>query len=321
MSNSTASRLDRLVGLSSAKRLILRLARGDLGTHAVLLYGVPGSGKHELARLLTQAWLCNSPGEEGACGECRACMAFERGNAADFLSVAPQGTSRIIVSRQISEPKEKKPDDPIPLITFFRTLPVQARHRVGLIEDAHRMNTTTSNGLLKTLEEPHPHAKIVLTTDSVGGVAPTILSRCLAVACELPSDEELLGIAVGASEDVIRMASGAPGRVMEALKKPDAYERIAAFGRSLWSRPSGAGLRAADDFKEVCEGLATLHGTGARAANALALELLAVFLAREPGSPAAWTQAVIDAHRRIQGNASAPIVFDALFCQMLMERA
>jgi DNA polymerase-3 subunit delta' len=320
LSNSTASRLEELIGLSSAKRLVLRLARGDLGTHAVLLYGVPGSGKQHLARLLAQAWLCQTPTSDGACGECRACLAFERGNASDFLMISPQGASRIIVSRQISEPPDKKPDDPIPLITFFRTLPVQARHRVGLIEDAHRMNRTTSNGLLKTLEEPHPHAKIILTTDSVGGVAPTILSRCLAVACELPSEEELDGIAAGASADVIRMASGAPGRVMDALKKPEVYGRIGDFGRSLYSRPAGGGLKASDEFRELSEALALQNASGARAANALALELLAVFLAREPGTPPAWTQAVIDAHRRIQGNASAPIVFDALFCQMLMER-
>jgi hypothetical protein len=79
-------------------------------------------------------------------------------------------------------------------------------------------------------------------------------------------------------------------------------------------------LVAAEEFREICEMLATQNASGARAANALALELLATYLAREPGAPAAWTQLAVDAHRRIVGNASAPIVFDALFAAILTER-
>ncbi|MEZ0327069.1 MAG: ATP-binding protein [Fimbriimonas sp.] len=319
MSNSTASELDRLIGLGSAKRLIMRLARGDLGTHAILLYGTAGSGKQHLSTLLAQAWLCQNPGAEGADGSCRACQTYERGTNADFLLVAPQGASRIIVRKQISNDNVKE-GEPTPLLEFFRTLPVASKHRVALIEDAHRMNASSANSLLKTLEEPHPHGKLILTTDSVGSVLPTILSRCLAVVCELPSEESLRTLAPNVSEDLIRMSDGAPGRVLAAVQNPEAYERIAAFARSLFERPRGGALVAAEDFRQICELLAAKNGSGVRVANALAVELLATYLAREPAAPAEWTQAAVDSHRRIVGNVGAPIVFDALFASILTER-
>jgi DNA polymerase III subunit delta' len=317
LSSSTASKLEALAGLSSAKRLIMRLSQGDIGVHAVLLYGVPGSGKHELARLLAEAWLCREPGPEGADGVCKACGAFARGNSADFLHIAPQGASRLIIGKQISKDKKSKEEDPISLLEFLRTMPLMSRHKVVLIEDAHRMNETASNSLLKTLEEPLPHGKLILTTDSVGGVRPTILSRCLAVACELPSDEELVRLAPGAHSDLIRMADGAPGRVRKAVEAPAVYERLARFARDLSVRPEGAALVASEEFRQIADELAKAGEQGARFGNSHALELLATFLAREQGVPTSWTQDVIEAHRRIQGNASATIVFDALFARIL----
>lgn len=314
MSSSTASKLDSLVGLDSAKRLVLKLSRGEVGTHAVLFYGIPGSGKNELARMLAQAWLCQTPGADGADGTCRACLAYERGNSADLLSIHPTGNSRNIVTKQITRPndkKEPKEDDPVPLREFFRTLPLIAKHKVAMIEDAHRMNNSAASALLKTLEEPHPHAKLILTTDSVGGVLPTILSRCLAVACELPEHIDHL------DPELVRLIEGAPGRAKLLANKPDGYRRLVDFAKSLPSRLPGSALVTSEDFRSIAEKLGADHDLGARAANTLALELLATYLARESGIPAHWPQEVIRAHKWIVGNANATLVFDALFAGIL----
>ena len=78
LSSSTVSKLDSLVGLAGAKKVIQRLSENDRGIHALLIYGAKGSGKSVLASLLTEMWLCNSPTSEGADGTCRSCVAYGR---------------------------------------------------------------------------------------------------------------------------------------------------------------------------------------------------------------------------------------------------
>jgi DNA polymerase-3 subunit delta' len=319
LSNSTASKLDALLGLESAKRVVRELIGGASGVHAVLLYGAPGSGKNVLADLLSQAWLCREPGPDGADGTCRACGAYGRGTNADFLRIEPQGPSRIIPVKAITE---DSPDSEaqVPVISFFRTLPLLSRHKVVLIDSADRMNNASSNALLKTLEEPHPHAKLILTTDTIGAIIPTILSRCLAVACESPAPDVLRAAFPEATEEELRMSEGTPGRLRHLIQHRTAYSRIAALARSMTSRRPGEALVAAEALRQAADGLEKALGCGARAANAEALELLAIYLARDPEAPPQWTQYVAEAHRRIVQNGAAGLVFDALMAKMLTRR-
>jgi DNA polymerase III delta prime subunit len=319
LSSSTASKLDALIGLDSAKRVIREIVSGRAGVHSVLLYGAPGSGKNALADALAQAWLCRTPADGGACGECRACGAFERGTSADFLLVAPTGPSGIIKVEAVTNEKPTA-DEPTPILSFFRTTPLAARHKVALIESADRMNGHANNALLKTLEEPHPHAKLILTTQAVGALPATILSRCLAVACEAPSHDLLRGLFGGATEEELRLAEGTPGRLRQILAHRTAYSRIVDVARELLHRRSGEALVASDAIRQAAEGLEKALGCGARAANVETLELLAIFFAREPSAPPHWTQAIAESHRRMLQNGQPGLVFDALMAHLLAGR-
>lgn len=269
--------------------------------------------------MVAQAWLCRQPTEEGADGSCRACAAFDRGNNADFLRIVPQGPSRIIPVKSITNDSPKD-DDPTPVISFFRTMPMMSRHKVALIESAERMNASAANALLKTLEEPHPHAKLILTTESAGSILPTILSRCLAVACESPTLADLRSRFPEATEEDLRLSEGTPGRLVRLMENRGAYGRIAGFARRLLSLPQGSALVAADELRQISEAVEKALGCGMRAANAETLEVLAIYLAREPSAPPEWTQRITEAHRRIVANGAAGIVFDALMANLLMAR-
>lgn len=301
----------------TAKKVVRRIAAGETGVHAILLYGVRGCGKSELAEALAEAWLCRSLGPEGACGTCQPCRAFARGTNADLLRIVPQPPSNIIRREAIVESDNPSNDDPIPIRSHFRVAPLMSRNKVVIITDAHRMNGDASNALLKTLEEPNPQAKLVLTTDSVGGVLPTILSRCLAVACDLPSPDEVRDLVPGADASDIQMAEGAPGRVVSILKHPGPYRDLAALAASLHTRTFSDALKVSEQFRQIAESLVKATGSGARNANAEALDMLAASLARDPQADPRWTHYVIETHRRIRQNASPQISFDALFCRIL----
>src|SRR6266568_3578812 len=56
--------------------------------------------------------------------------------------------------------------------------PNEGRYRVYIIDEAHELTPAAWDALLKTLEEPPPHALFVLATTEAHKVPPTIISRC-----------------------------------------------------------------------------------------------------------------------------------------------
>jgi DNA polymerase III subunit delta' len=62
--------------------------------------------------------------------------------------------------------------------SFFRYAPVEGRWRVTIIDDAHLMNRSAQNALLKTLEEPPPNRLLVLVTAKPFLLLSTVRSRC-----------------------------------------------------------------------------------------------------------------------------------------------
>jgi DNA polymerase-3 subunit gamma/tau len=59
-----------------------------------------------------------------------------------------------------------------------RYAPVSARYKVYIIDEVHMLSKGAFNALLKTLEEPPPHAKFIFATTEIRKVPVTILSRC-----------------------------------------------------------------------------------------------------------------------------------------------
>jgi len=59
-----------------------------------------------------------------------------------------------------------------------RYAPVGARYKVYILDEVHMLSTQAFNALLKTLEEPPPHAKFIFATTEIRKVPITILSRC-----------------------------------------------------------------------------------------------------------------------------------------------
>lgn len=59
--------------------------------------------------------------------------------------------------------------------------PLEATKKIAIIENAQHLNASCSNALLKTLEEPPSYAMIILETNSVSRILPTIRSRLFGI--------------------------------------------------------------------------------------------------------------------------------------------
>lgn len=308
-------------GLSSAKRALRGVFERKSTVHAVLLYGEEGAGKSAIAEALAQFWLCTQPTESGACGECRACGAYLRGNAGDLLRVIPWGLSRFIKLVGIHEVKVRQPEDNdiLPIQTFLRTLPIQGRNKVVLMLDADRMNGDASKALLKTLEEPEAHARFVLMTTHLSRVETTIRSRCLIVPCELPAPKEWESITADAEPWERDLAQGAPGMLERLRRHPEPFREIWQIVQDAARADIGAALAYSERFRKVIETLQKAEETNARTAGAAALKALGAAAETAHLAPRA-IQRIAESHRRILGNANATIEFDALFSGLLAEK-
>ena len=56
--------------------------------------------------------------------------------------------------------------------------PLSSRYKLYIIDEVHMLSTAAFNALLKTLEEPPPHAIFILATTEVHKIPATVLSRC-----------------------------------------------------------------------------------------------------------------------------------------------
>jgi len=135
--------------------------------HAYLISGPVGSGKSIVAARLAAALNKTTPEE------------VLRGQAPDVFITEPASRSRRIVVEQVRN-----------LERALQLRTSDNRTKIGIIRDADRMQSQAANAFLKTLEEPPQNSLLLLLTTLPEALPETILSRCLNLALEIPSEVE-----------------------------------------------------------------------------------------------------------------------------------
>lgn len=242
--------------------------------HALLLHGPSGLGQYELGLALAQAWLCERPGEEGACGACASCHAIDVRTHPDMAVLLPEAMNLELGwplderTQKELEDKKRKPSRIIrveaarAVIAFTQLTRARGNSKVVLVYPAEQLNTESANTLLKTLEEPTGEVRFILASEAAHQLLPTIRSRCQAHALHWPDPEEAL-----AWLTVAARAEGLPsdnaGAVQTWLRAAGGRPQDAIqWGRSgltetTWSRLPKA--MAAGDWSLMAEWPASLQ--------------------------------------------------------------
>jgi DNA polymerase-3 subunit gamma/tau len=153
-----------VVGQQHVTRTLVNALLTDRLAHAYLFCGPRGTGKTSTGRILAKAVNCLSHGDGEPCNTCSMCTAITEGRALDLVEIDGASNRGIDEIRDIREK-----------INFA---PNAAKYKVYIIDEVHMLTEPAFNALLKTLEEPPPHAIFVLATTEVHKVPLTILSRC-----------------------------------------------------------------------------------------------------------------------------------------------
>lgn len=159
------ARFDDVVGQEHITHTLRQAgAAGRIG-HAYLFCGPRGTGKTTTARLLAKAVNClDQDVAERPCNACSICKAIGDGRFLDLIEIDAASNTGVDDIRDLREK-----------INFA---PSEGRYKVYIIDETHMLSTAAFNALLKTLEEPPPHAIFVLATTEEHKVPLTIKSRC-----------------------------------------------------------------------------------------------------------------------------------------------
>lgn len=154
------------VGQDRIKDYFADAARNGRAGHAYILAGMTGSGRKTLARLFGASLLCSF---EGAvpCGTCHSCKMVSSGSHPDLITISHEKPATISVE-----------DIRDQLVSDIQIRPYYKGKKVYIIPDCEMMTQQAQNALLKSIEEPPPYAVIILITDNLASLLPTVRSRC-----------------------------------------------------------------------------------------------------------------------------------------------
>lgn len=184
--------------------------------HAILVSGVKGLAKNSFAQHIVASVLClDRLDDQSSCGHCHSCQLLNASSHPDHIEIRPEETGKQIKIDQIRDLRDKQ--QLTPSVSKWKTI---------IISPADNMNVSSSNSLLKLLEEPQQNTILILITGRPEKLPITVKSRCQNYHLASPvSDQASDWLTKNAENKVdadtlaklLQLAKGAPLAVIEML--------------------------------------------------------------------------------------------------------
>ncbi len=169
-----------IVGQEQLREHLENAVRMGKVSHAYIINGERNAGKEFIAKTFAMAVQCENRQDAEPCGECHSCKQALSGNHPDIIFIAHEKPGTIGVDdirRQINGDVAIKP--------------YSGPKKIYIVSEGEKMTVQAQNALLKTLEEPPEYAVILILTDNVNTLLPTILSRCVVLNMKPVRDAQI----------------------------------------------------------------------------------------------------------------------------------
>lgn len=224
-------------GLEGNDHLLLTLfsdGRDRRLSHAYVIAGPAGSGRHLLARTIAAAALCTSEEGPRPCGICNGCRKVTYRIHPDVAVTAASDSGIVTVDA---------------IRTLKRDIfiaPTEGNRKIYIVEQADRMTTQAQNALLKVLEEPPSYGMIILLCETSQALLPTILSRAVVLQLSLPDTEagvramlrQMPELSPADARAALEKAGGCVGAALDTLSK-DEDSRLSELAKLYEDRLAG----------------------------------------------------------------------------------
>lgn len=154
-----------IIGHEMIKQYFKKSLMADKVSHSYIFEGPYGVGKKTLANEFAKVLLCENPNKP--CGICKSCKMIEAGTHPDINHV-----KRDTKITKIDTVREQ-------VIKYMDIKPYVGEYKIVIIEEADTLNIEGQNAMLKTIEEPPSYGIIILVTQNLASLLPTIKSRCI----------------------------------------------------------------------------------------------------------------------------------------------
>ena len=228
--------------------------------HAFLFCGVRGVGKTTVARVLAKSLNCTGRTSVDAdpCCICTSCKEIAAGYSVDVREIDGASHTSVDNIRDINE--------------NIKYPPVSSNYKIIIIDEVHMISMNAFNALLKTLEEPPPHAKFIFATTESHKVPATINSRCQRFNFRTISVKDIsLGMAnilekeeIQSSPEALDMiAREAQGSFRDALSLLDQVIAFADGGIEVATVQNILGIGSREIFFHILEAMINRKPSGA----------------------------------------------------------
>ncbi len=167
--------LNDVIGQEHIIKILKKFLKNRDFFHAYIFEGPQGIGKRYTAFNFAKGIFCDSVASD-ACETCISCSKMNHYTHPDYYYIEPEGSIKDGQIEKIQKAMSKKP--------------YESRNMVFVIDEAETMTKRAQNRLLKTLEEPNKNIIIILITENLNRILPTVVSRCMTLKFTPLKDEK-----------------------------------------------------------------------------------------------------------------------------------